>query len=150
MLYNLEIHCLMTHNGMRHDAYGIIASTMKKQSLRPKQIFEVWHFRTPEQIVEGYMHPENAIARWLNNHETYRKVAEVEASSLEDVWRITQNVNLAWTKNPHVVWSKSQEVRSTAVGDVLVQNGKAYLVAWKGFIAIVERKAKLPQRVVVK
>ncbi len=144
------MHCFMTHNGVRYDAYGIIASTMKKQSLRPKQTFEVWHFSTPEQIQEGYVQPQKAIARWLNNHEQYRKVADVEASSLEEVWDITQNVNDAWTKSPRVVWSKSQEVRSTSVGDVIVQNGKAYLVAWEGFLAIGERKAKLSQGVVVK
>jgi hypothetical protein len=143
------MHCFMTHNVVRHDAYAIIARTMKKQSRSPKQTFAVWHFSTPEHIVEGYVHPETAIARWLNNHEKYIKVAEVEASSLDDVWGITQNVNHVWTKSPRVVWSKSQELRSTSVGDVIIQNGKAYLVAWEGFIAIVERKAKLPQGVVV-
>ena len=141
---NREMHCFMTHT-----ACGIIATTMKKQTRSLEQPFEVWHFITPEQIGEGYLHPEKAIARWLNNHESYIKVAEVQASSLDDVWGITQNVNDSWTKSPGVVWSKSQEVRSTSVGDVIVQNGKAYLVAWVGFIAIAERRAKFPQDGVV-
>src|SRR5437016_14032895 len=96
----------------------------------PKQTFEVWHFSTPELLSEGYLHPDRAIARWLNNHEKYRKVAEVEANDLDTVWGITQNKNGSWTKRPEIKWSKSHEIRSTSVGDVLVQNGKAWLVAW--------------------
>ena len=127
---------------MRHDVHGIIRNTMKKQSLVYKQTFEVWHFNTPEQITEGYSHPDRAIARWLNNHEQYRKVADVTARDLDEVWGITQNVNDSWTRNPNVIWSKSHMLRSTSVGDVFVQNDKAWLVAQKGFKAIAEPKAK--------
>ncbi len=118
---------------MRHDVFGIIKTTMKRQSLVYKQTFEVWHFNTLEQITEGYSHPDRAIARWLNNHEQYIKVADVTARDLDEVWDITQNVNDSWIKNPNVIWSKSHDLRSTSVGDVLVHDGKAWLVSWRGF-----------------
>jgi hypothetical protein len=41
-----------------------------------------------------------------------------------------------------VKWCKEKEHRSTSVGDVIVQNGKAWLVSWMGFTEIVEQKAK--------
>src|SRR2546429_2946066 len=102
-------------------------------------LYEIWHFNTPELLPEGYLHPERAISRWLNNHENYIKVAEVEGSDLDMVWDITQNKEDSWTKRPEVKWSKSHEIRSTSVGDVLVRNGKAWLVAWEGFSEIPER-----------
>ena len=107
--------------------------------------FEVWHFSTPELLSEGYLHPDRVIVRWLNNHEKYRKVAEVEASDLDTVWGITQNKDDSWTKRPEIKWSKSHEIRSTSVGDVLVQNGKAWLVAWEGFLEM--NKEKPPKEV---
>jgi len=111
----------------------------------PKHMFEVWHFRTPELLPEGYVHPDRAISRWLNNHEQYVKVAEVEATSLENVWGFTQNGNALWTKRPEITWSTSHELRSTSVGDVLVQNGKAWLVAWQGFLEIADHQEKSKQ-----
>jgi hypothetical protein len=105
----------------------------------PKQIFEVWHFNNWELSPEGYLHPDRAIARWHNKHEQYIKVAEVEARNLGQVWGITQNGAETWTKRPEIKWRKSHDMRSTSVGDVLVQNGKAWLVAWEGFAEIPEQ-----------
>ena len=115
---------------------------MKKQSLTYKQTFEVQYFSTLEQIIESYLHPDRAIFRWLNNHEQYIKVADVTVRDLGEVWDIAQNINGSWTKNLNVIWSKSHMLRSTSVGDVFVQNDKAWLVAQKGFKAIAEPKAK--------
>jgi hypothetical protein len=109
---------------------------MKKAAPLPSQTFEVWHISNRELITEGYLYPDGCIARWLNNYENYIMVAEVAASSLEEVFDMTQNVEDTWTKNPHVLWSKSHDLRSTSVGDVLVHNGKAWLVAWQGFTKI--------------
>jgi hypothetical protein len=111
---------------------------MKKDTSLPKQTFEVWHISNPELITEGYFYPDGCIARWLNNYENYIMVAEVAASNLEEVVDITQNGKDIWTKSPHVLWRKSHDLRSTAVGDVLVHNGKAWLVTWRGFTKIIK------------
>ena len=110
---------------------------MNKDTPLPKQTFEVWHISKPELITEGYLYPDGLIAHWLNNHENYIKVAEIAATSLEFVWDITQNIDNSWTKNPQVIWSKSHDLRSTSVGDVIVSNGNAWLVTWQGFTKIV-------------
>ena len=115
---------------------------MKTDAPLPNKRFDVWHISNKERITEGYLNPDGCIARWLNNYEDYIMVALVEASGLEEVVAMTQNVTKSWTKNKHVLWSKSHDLRSTSVGDVLVHNGKAWLVAQKGFKAIAEPKAK--------
>src|SRR5947199_8044604 len=47
----------------------------KIRDLMKVTIFEVWHFSTPEQISEGYLHTDKAIFRWLNSRDNYMKVA---------------------------------------------------------------------------
>ena len=115
---------------------------MKTDAPLSNKRFDVWHINNREHITEGYLNPDGCIARWINNYEDYIMVAVVEASGLEKVWDITQNVTKSWTKNKHVLWSKSHDLRSTSVGDVLVHNGKAWLVAQNGFKAIAEPKAQ--------
>ena len=86
---------------------------MKKDTPLPNQRFEVWHIINPELITEDYLYSDGCIARWLNHYENYIMVAEVAVSSLDEVMAMTQNVADAWTKNPHVLWSKSHDLRST-------------------------------------
>jgi hypothetical protein len=105
-------------------------------------LYEVWHFTDIATMDEAYRFPQKAIARWLHHPEQFVKVAEVEASDLGHVWEIAQNVNDSWTKRPEVKWSKSHEIRSTSVGDVVVQNGKAWLVIWEGFSEIPDRSSE--------
>jgi hypothetical protein len=83
---------------------------MKTGAPLPNKSFEVWHISNRERITEGYLNPDRCIARWLNNYEDYIMVALVEASGLEEV-AMTQNVTKSWTKNKHVLWSKSHDLR---------------------------------------
>lgn len=76
--------------------------------------------------------------------DDYEKVAEVKTAypemdetllSLEMVFALTQNKNSSWTENKDVVWAKSNQLRSTSVGDVIVMpNGKRIYcepIGWK-------------------
>ena len=105
-------------------------------------LYEIWHFTDIATMDEAYRFPQKAIARWLHHREQFEKVAEVEASDLGHVWDIAQNVNNSWTKRPEVKWSKGKELRSTSVGDILILNGKAWLVVWEGFTEIPESRSE--------
>lgn len=58
--------------------------------------------------------------------DDFVKVADVETSSLGDVFRITNHIDSDWTRNPEVVKLYAEQVRSTSVGDVVVLEGKAH------------------------
>ena len=66
--------------------------------------------------------------------EAYEKVAIVECEDLEDAFRATNHIDTAWTKNPEVVETFKARVRSTSVGDVVVNaNGREFycdMVGW--------------------
>ena len=63
----------------------------------------------------------------------YEKVAEVECSDLEDVFRVTNHIDEAWQENKEVLWSK-RPARSTSVGDVIVDDtGDQYYCASVGW-----------------
>lgn len=76
-------------------------------------------------------------AQWRHDRAAhYRRVAEVlvEASDkpLERIFRLTNHLDEhPWTQNPEVVWyDPTRPIRSTSVGDVVVQiaTGETWMV----------------------
>lgn len=70
--------------------------------------FLVYHVKNPTFFPP---HPE-----W--NQENYEHVAEVDTTSLEEVFRVTNHIDEPWWKNKEVTWYKPNS-RSTSVGDVV-------------------------------
>jgi len=66
--------------------------------------------------------------------DAYTHVANVQASSLDEVFRLTQNVFKNWTKSNGVLHSIG-ELRSTSVGDIIIEEGtgKMFMVENIGF-----------------
>lgn len=59
--------------------------------------------------------------------------ATVEGDTLEDAYRLTNNIDYAWTKNPEVT-SSGNSLRSTSVGDIIreVGSNKTFVVECAG------------------
>lgn len=79
----------------------------------------------------------------INRYETgHDYVAEVEANSLDDVWRIGNNIEESWITNPEVIHiseavTERGGARSMMVGDMIITaSGSRYRVAAFGFDAI--------------
>jgi hypothetical protein len=75
--------------------------------------------------------PEPAL--WQKRDEYYQLVALVEAGSLEEVYRLTNHIDRDWRENALVKTMAVTPTRSTSVGDVIVQDDKAWLVDVVGF-----------------
>lgn len=104
-------------------------------------IFEVWHAKNP--TFRSY--PKEGSTECAPCFpDDYEKVADVTTAypemdekllGLELVFGLTQNKDASWAENKDVVWSKSDRLRSTSVGDVIVMpNGKRMYcepVGWK-------------------
>ena len=78
---------------------------------------------------------EQALSQFPNG---YKYVAEVEGEGLEAAYKLTQNVEWSWTKNPGVEAVRPSMHRSTSVGDVIVFE-REYVVTRDGFQPIPER-----------
>ncbi|HEX2909877.1 MAG TPA: hypothetical protein VH186_03645 [Chloroflexia bacterium] len=71
-----------------------------------------------------------------NNRDTYfRLVALVQATSPQEVYRLTNHIEYDWRENEPVKAVALQPQRSTSVGDVIVQSGnwQAWMVDHTGF-----------------
>ncbi len=79
--------------------------------------------------------PEPAL--WKERARFYQLVALVEADSLEEVFRLTNHIDHDWRENALVKTMSPNPTRSTSVGDVIVQDDKAWLVDRTGFRRIV-------------
>lgn len=55
--------------------------------------------------------------------EHYELVARVECDCIEDVFLLTNHVDRSWRSNPEVEVLTEGRVRSTSVGDVIVDEG---------------------------
>lgn len=72
----------------------------------------------------------------------YEKVAEVASDDLEVAWHLTNNIESSWSMEPdpkvtvmaplHVINGETYGRKSSAVGDVFVQDDVAYVVAAVG------------------
>ena len=63
----------------------------------------------------------------------YELVAEVNTNNKDVAFDLTQNMDESWSLNQNVT-TKSEDARSTSVGDVVVYNGEFFIVdtyGWK-------------------
>lgn len=80
--------------------------------------FKVYHQRVPIFFAPS-PHPSKL--------EDCDHVANVEVNSIDEVFRVTNHIDSEWFKNPEVTWHRSNNERSTSVGDIVVdENGKAF------------------------
>jgi len=66
--------------------------------------------------------------------DAYTHVASVQASTLVEVYEMSQNFTKNWTKNNGVIHSIG-ELRSTSVGDIIIEEGtgKKFMIENIGF-----------------
>lgn len=66
--------------------------------------------------------------------ESYQTVATIEASSLDEAYLKSQNIDSCWVNDPDVD-STLENCRSTSVGDIIINNdeNQAYMVMDIGF-----------------
>lgn len=62
----------------------------------------------------------------------YTLVAEVDTNDMDDVFRLTNHISHSWTENEEVT-AVIERVRSTSVGDILVNDNGTFIVAGCGF-----------------
>jgi len=76
--------------------------------------------------------------------EAYKKVALVEADSIDDVFRITNHIDSDWRDNPEVKeHNLFEKDRSTSVGDVVVdENGVRFYCAPVGWTEMEKEDAE--------
>jgi len=88
---------------------------------------DIWMTRGPEHL---------AMVR--EHFPSYKAVAKVQASDLDDAYRLTNTIDGPWWENRGVEFLGSAEhgmdgCRSTSIGDVLELDGRKYIVAPMGF-----------------
>src|SRR3546814_458539 len=93
--------------------------------------------------------PRSEVARAALDADSYVAVAEIDSDSLDDAYMLTQNglVSDSWSRMPPkgvtplgggIIRAGGRELgyKSTEVGDVMLLNGKAYVVDTLGFAEI--------------
>lgn len=60
------------------------------------------------------------------------KAADVATDDLDKAYELTNNIDHAWTENVAVAATMKSR-RSTSVGDIMVKDGKRFMVASCGF-----------------
>jgi hypothetical protein len=66
------------------------------------------------------LYPQDYERCWFTNRDQhFTRVAEIDAS-LERIFAVSNHIDTDWTKNAEVIWSASDALRSTSVGDVIV------------------------------
>jgi hypothetical protein len=90
----------------------------------------VYHCTEPQHLFS--LQPE----LWKERERYYQLVAVVEAGTLEEVYRLTNHIDHDWRENALVRTLATTPPRSTSVGDVLVRDGQAWIVARVGFIPL--------------
>jgi hypothetical protein len=97
------------------------------------------------QTYEVYHYDDNDPKHWFtinNNHITvkkadYTKVADVEALGLEEAFEFTNHSDRNWQESSYVTPTyPGRPERSTTIGDVIVVEGQAWMVA--AFVAFIE------------
>jgi hypothetical protein len=89
-------------------------------------MISVWH---NDRFVEYTLKGPQAL-----KDTTVRLVAEVATFDLDRAFERTNHIDHSWTENPGVrVINKNGAVRSTSVGDVMIDGDKCYVVESAGF-----------------
>jgi hypothetical protein len=109
--------------------------------------FTVWHLNSKKL-------PNDVDAFWFGREASYRglakalfdriyvKVATVEASDLEDVFKLSNSISGYWCENEGVVVLNPDAMgyggnRSTSVGDVIEYDDRFFMVESFGFEEII-------------
>jgi hypothetical protein len=125
---------------------GKLVAPRKEKEM--KNVTQVFHFENDkclnssrsEFLSEDHLHLHNRIVMFgkvdsilkAMSLNMFRKVAHVQTENLEDVFRLTNHIEGSWTENEGVgVWAEN--VRSTSVGDVLINDNGVFVVAPCGF-----------------
>lgn len=74
---------------------------------------------------------KSAIKELLNTN-MYRKVAEINTNDLEEAYKLSNSIDDYWGNNPEVTLFNEKN-KSSSIGDIFVQDNKAYVVATMGF-----------------
>ncbi len=106
-------------------------------------MIKVWHVNVEKigrqnylVVCVGFDEQEQAReAKRLFDEGFYEQVAEISTDDLEVAWRLTNHIDTSWSMNPADIVKVvgSDNVRSSMVGDIFIQNGIKYVVANVGF-----------------
>lgn len=95
-----------------------------------RQPFEVWQ---KQGHGERFFEDENL--QWPDPR--FKLVATMSLAAqthLEDLWRLTQHIESNWTEEAYVTTKTDEPIRSTCVGDVIVDaGGKPHQIMTCGF-----------------
>lgn len=94
-----------------------------------QEIYSVYHWTDLSELSAL----ASAEKLWLSQRDSYLKVAEVTADSLDEVFRLTNHIQGNWRDNAEVKVLVEHALRSTSVGDVIVRGDVAWLVEPCGF-----------------
>lgn len=92
----------------------------------------------PDLYAQATLSPNDAIIKQLTNKGLYERAAVIvfpegaDATNLEAAFESTQNIEDAWTDHKHVI-AITDRPRSSMVGDVMIKDGKPFVVAMMGF-----------------
>jgi len=92
----------------------------------------------PNLYAQATISPNDAIIKQLTDKGLFERAAVVifpegaEATNLEAAFETTQNIEDSWTDHKHVI-AITDRPRSSMVGDVMVKDGKPFVVAMMGF-----------------
>jgi len=106
-------------------------------------IYRVFHHQ-PGTL--GFMFPGQ-----LQFPEDYDQVADVEGDDLDQVYRLTQNLDGEdWTSGPRVSNVQITEARSSSVGDMFVdEDGRLWqvdFIGWKGMGSVLVPASIVPEK----
>lgn len=95
-----------------------------------KKKYRVYHCTSEEELFTARSE------LWKEADKNYQLVAEVEASTLAEVYRLTNHIESDWRENEGVSPYSDEPVRSTSVGDVIVEGETVWLVTTYSFVEI--------------
>lgn len=101
-------------------------------------MIQVWHAINP---TFGYALGDRPAPVWPDE---YVKVAEVQTDDRDQAYMLTNHVDHPWYANPGVASWGAPKLRSTSMGDVLVQDGQAWICVEIGWQALEWREAVCP------
>ncbi len=91
-------------------------------------IWLVYHRTAPDFLARSEL--------WQDRNRHFRLVALLQARSLAEVFQLTNHIEQDWRLNALVRSLSPDPLRSTSVGDVLVQGNRAWMVMPSGFLLL--------------
>lgn len=78
----------------------------------------------------------NDAAKWSEKGLSLVKVADIDATSLDDAFHLTNHIGNDWTLNRAVSVVPGQKCRSTSVGDIMRKDDAFWVVSSAGFTSV--------------